>query len=100
MRVIGLLILLILSGCSAMNGDFTCSQEPGVMCRSLDQVNSMVNRGEIGGAPKLPPPPRLALEQQVVAVWLAPYEDQEGNYHDSTKIYTTIRPNRWEFQGV
>ncbi len=95
MRVIGLLMLLILSGCSAMNDNFTCSQEPGVMCKSLDQVNGMVNRGELGSTPKLPTP-RLALEQQVVAVWLAPYQDGEGNYHDSTKIYTTVAPNRWE----
>jgi conjugal transfer pilus assembly protein TraV len=88
--------LLILSGCSSMNGEFSCSEEPGVMCRSLDEVNSMVNRGELGSSPKLPNP-RLALEQQVVAVWLAPYQDGEGNYHDSTKIYTTVAPNRWEF---
>lgn len=43
-----LVLVAFLSGCAPMNSDFDCAMQPGVMCKSLDQVNAMVNRGELG----------------------------------------------------
>lgn len=42
------LALLMLASCVSMNSDFDCPMKPGVVCKSLDQVNSMVDSGQIG----------------------------------------------------
>lgn len=40
--------VLCLVGCSSMNSGFDCKNKPGVNCRSLGEVNEMINTGEIG----------------------------------------------------
>lgn len=42
-----LISALSLTGCTASNGGFQCPDKGGVMCKRLDQVNSMVDKGEI-----------------------------------------------------
>ena len=43
--------LLMLSGCSTMNDQFSCPMKPGVQCQSLDQVNAQIDKGEIKQLP-------------------------------------------------
>ncbi len=38
-----------LSGCASLNSNFDCPMKPGVMCQSLDQVNTQVDQGTLGG---------------------------------------------------
>lgn len=42
-----LLATSCLSGCASMNTDFDCPKASPVMCKSLDEVNEMVDYGEL-----------------------------------------------------
>lgn len=108
-----ILIAGLIGGCTTMNSKFTCKTSDGVMCRSLDDVNSMVDRGEIGensnkiahekyainftpnfsSSASLNKP--LRYNESVLRIWTAPYEDTSGNYHDASVFYTVIKPGAW-----
>jgi conjugal transfer pilus assembly protein TraV len=89
------MLLLLLNGCSSMNAQFDCPMQPGVHCESLDQVNSRVDRGEIGQeviATSLP----IRQHDTVLPIWIAPYEDNDGNYHKEQEIYAVLKPGHWQ----
>ena len=101
-----------IAGCTTMNSKFTCKTPDGVMCRSLDDVNGMVDRGEfnqhfvksenikntvdfsrVGASAAYPAPVRDG--ESVMRIWITPYEDNRGNYHADSFLYTVVKPNRW-----
>jgi len=102
---------MYLVGCATMNSKFTCKTSDGVMCRSLDDVNSMIDRGEftqrsqkenIKNALNFSPmmmhatyPNPIRDGETVMRIWVAPYEDNSGNYHADHVLYTVIKPNHW-----
>ncbi len=108
-----LTLITFLSGCSSMNSSFDCHNKPGVTCRSLDQVNDMVDRGLIGREINISKsnPAYLTMKElnkqnlnrlnslrqgeQVVRVWVAPYQDVSSNYHNESTLYTVVRKNNW-----
>lgn len=108
-------LLVGLMGCTSMNSKFSCPNKPGVNCRSLDQVNDMVDRGLVGmeethrsknlnkwsmqNINRQPPQSDvLRMGEQVVRVWIAPYQDVNNNYHNESIIYTVVRKNKWAVQ--
>jgi len=128
----GLLSLFSLSGCASLNSSFDCKKPPLVMCKSLDEVNTMVNRGELGRfsedadcptcsqsfknadspvAKTTPIPtgnfttpyPVAALNlgaplrygETVMRLWVAPYQDTNGNYYSPSELYTVVKPGHW-----
>lgn len=113
-------LLLLLSSCAEMNSKFDCPMKAGVSCESLDQVNERVDRGEIGSAKEMagrstlqtmsydPLPqtpcasfgkcsthPPLREGESVQHIWVAPFEDQSGNYHEDSSIYTVVKEGHW-----
>ena len=125
---------LLLSGCASINSDFDCPMKPGGMCKSLDHVNAMVDRGELGtNQPeadcvdcdktgkgtldqkesetnsggisdfKTPFPSKIGVQpgkplrysETVLQIWLAPYEDTQGNYHQESDVFTVVKPGHW-----
>lgn len=108
-------VLAVLVGCSSMNSKFDCPNKPGVNCKSLDQVNDMVDRGAIGRdisvkstrTPSFYPAyynnknnlvslnGSLRGGEQVMKIWVAPYQDVHNNYHNESTIYTVVRKNSW-----
>jgi conjugal transfer pilus assembly protein TraV len=101
----------MLSGCGELNSQFSCPRKPGITCQSLDQVNSMVDQGKLAEAkPKTLPSndPVLTVNvsysadevvsrspEQVMRLWVAPYQDDKGNYFSSTHVYHVIQPGHW-----
>lgn len=114
-------VLISLTGCAGMNSQFDCPMKPGVSCRSLDQVNAKVDRGEITGEsteltyhprPKYMSSHQTQLTQSVTfsglqtrkplrygesvqRIWIAPFEDTSGNYHQESDVYTIVKPGHW-----
>ncbi|MHB1948908.1 MAG: type IV conjugative transfer system lipoprotein TraV [Gammaproteobacteria bacterium] len=111
---------MLLNACSSLNSNFECPMKPGVRCESLDQVNAQVDRGEIGNAcpscvtlrQPISYPNKtssyfykneinlrnrepLRYGETVMRVWVAPYEDTSGNYHQESDIYTVVKPSHW-----
>lgn len=115
-----LLVLTGLQTACTMNSSFDCPNQAGVNCRSLDQVNSMVDSGQIRGRTQLAgesakvakianhpefepyaitngfiPGAPLRYGETVQRIWIAPYEDTEGNYHQDSFMYSIMQEGKW-----
>lgn len=100
-------LIIAISGCAQLNSQFDCPMKPGIRCESLDQVNARVDRGEIGyddletvnsyktnmDIPTTDVPNRV--NESVLRVWIAPFEDDHSNYHEESIVYTISQPGRW-----
>lgn len=115
------LIILNLSGCASMMSPPTCPDSTGLQCARVDQINHLVDSGQLGvpvsnvtptgTTPKgisgpydnfsTPYPSGLKTSQPlwngetVMRIWLAPYEDKQGNYHQASSIDTIVKPGHW-----
>ena len=36
--------------------------------------------------------------EKPLRVWIAPYQDQEGNFHEASVVHTVVRPGYWQIQ--
>ena len=116
LNMIVILMSLLVSGCAQLNSDFDCPMKDGVRCMSIHQVNEAVDRGALGDEPanitviqpsylqgdyiqykdgraSLSSP--IRKPEEVTHVWVAPYEDVNGNYHQASNVYTVSRPGFW-----
>lgn len=107
----GLSWLMLLTGCASMNNSFDCPLKSATRCESLDQVNTRIDRKEIGSEAgsgwKSPDPVWHAATGEVTPenpmrhpetiqqVWVAPYEDSQGNYHGESSVYAVMTPGFW-----
>lgn len=117
-----IMVSMLLGGCaSTMSGldggsQFSCKAPDGVTCSSLSGVyaNAVANnlpalqkngksgndekplagRNEIiGRAPTSGEP--IRTQPKVLRIWIAPWEDAEGDLHDQSYIYVVADPGRW-----
>jgi conjugal transfer pilus assembly protein TraV len=117
--ILVIVMTFILSACSSINSQFDCPMKEGIRCESIQSVNARVDRGEIGNNhlisnttnPVIHPitykdstfiknnysltGEPLRYSETVMRVWLAPFEDKEGNYHQESDIYTITRNGKW-----
>lgn len=114
---------LLLTACSSMNSNFDCPNKVGVLCKNLDQINEMVDRGQIQGqshtvsntardtstASTFQPFMTVANNysgaplrygETVQRIWVAPFEDTEGNYHQDSVIYAIVKEGHWLGQPI
>lgn len=115
-KVFLLLPLLVLTGCAELNSDFDCplKRKCGLRCQSLAEVNAAIDRGEIGAAEEdfkkrfcvrppvfhagnvIPSGEHVSRQpENIMRVWIAPYEDSSGNFHTSSNVYTVTHPGIW-----
>jgi conjugal transfer pilus assembly protein TraV len=119
----------LLSGCSTTSETFDCKEGKGVGCKSISEVNQMVNQGMIGieavgegsSVSTMPPPPLIILadkphemgikkpaeftfadgivvqriQEEPLRVWMAPFQDDQGNLHEASVIHTVLKPGYW-----
>ena len=112
-----LLTTLLLSGCSSYKSSFDCPAGVGVGCRSVSEVDALVEKGaltyksvnhEVGTEfddlhsthlqisnyplPLSKSGPHIQQpDSQRLKVWIAGYEDQEGTYHDPRIVHLSVR---------
>ncbi len=104
---ISLLLIVFVVGCANNTHKFDCKVGTGVGCKSITEVNTMVNKGF--GAEKalgdtIAPVKIVASEKNAITrikeeylrVWLAPFQDSQGNLHSSSTIYTVLTPGAWQ----
>lgn len=108
-----LVVAATLPGCASMNSEFNCPAGKGVGCKNIHDVNQMVNDGKLGGNEK---PDKFQVksvasiasdlsagstispkrtQEKTLSIWIAPYEDKNGNYHDATVIHTVVQSGSW-----
>jgi conjugal transfer pilus assembly protein TraV len=118
-HLIVLLIIPFLTACSNMNGGFDCPNKAGVLCKSIDQIDGMVDTGAIQshlrektiatGSDTEMTQTAVPLEalhvpvrqaESVVRIWIAPYEDTENNYHPGHPIYSVSDGGHWTMKPL
>ncbi len=117
------LAILTLAGCSTASESFDSEATKGVGSKSISQVNAMIDQGKIEGiagdnqahqviAPVMVqnPQPNLNPEtivlsdhsvihrqpEQHMRIWLAPFQDANGNFHEAAVVHTLQRPSFWQ----
>lgn len=121
-------LMMALTGCSTLTGidggsKFACKAPEGVVCSSLFGVYSnavadnlpsstrneqreavaeaapVANQGNSkiqGRVPSSGEPIRTG--QKVMRIWVAPFEDQDGDLHDQSYIYVVAHSGRWNIE--
>lgn len=144
--VLGIALCLNLCGCSTTSETFDCKAGKGVGCKSISEVNQMIDQGTLGNLvernmdlrsavqhsqPELPlmaaslstpliskdytTVERISLSQSIpfsntlavhriqeepLKVWIAPFQDAQGNFHEGSVIHTVIRPGHWHLKPL
>ena len=112
-------LLMLMSSCAELNSQFDCPMNSGIRCESITSINARVDRGELRECginsidnknfqvmPAYTPYPfnvprysskgePLRYAETVQRVWVAPFEDKQGNYHQDNDIYTVAKPGKW-----
>lgn len=114
-----------LTACSTVSESFDTEASKGVGARSISQVNGMIDRGEIPGVGSqeretktvsplvsTAPLPPVSLTpivlsdntvihrqaEQVMRIWIAPFQDASGNFFEASVVHTVHRPSFWSAQ--
>ena len=112
--------VMILSACSVPKESFDCPAGKGVGCRSISQVNEMVNQNKLNPNKKdiakasqdplastMPLSPEILssdgmiierIKEAHLRVWIAPYQDEQGQFHEGSIVHTVLRPGFWQVQ--
>lgn len=98
--------VLMLASCTTYQEGFDCAAVPGVGCKSITQVDRLIDQGKLGNdEDTLDEKERFSqrklsqeyesfdpsLKRQGVQVWLAPYEDENGTWHDSQTLFVPLK---------
>jgi hypothetical protein len=120
---LSLSLCILLAGCSLPSESFDCKEGKGVGCKSISQVNQLVNDGAVGASHDeelTPMPPPVIIQdsaspdstgmdlggepiiQRMSAehfrVWMAPFQDVRGNFHEGSVIHTLLKPGYWQIR--
>ncbi len=101
-----LFILPILNGCMTYSESFDCPPGRGVGCKSLSQVNDMVETGDLPlekinttrelnqkVTPESQKPEgwiEAKNHQHGLRIWVAGYQDEGGNLHGPSYVYASM----------
>jgi hypothetical protein len=125
-KILSLLVLLLgLTACSTASESFDTQASEGVGAKSISEVNRMIDRGDIPGVKgderdtkavsplvSTAPLPPVSLTpivlsdntvihrqaEQVMRIWIAPFQDQQGNFYEASVVHTVHRPSFWSAQ--
>lgn len=113
-RYIFAFFIPFLSGCAGMGSKFDCNVDSGGRCTPMNHINKMADYGAFNddhyykkrnlmqtrnkksgyplktfdGAP-------IRSGESIQQIWIGPYEDITGNYHEPSYVYTVIKPGKW-----
>lgn len=114
---------LWVSACTVGHEDFECPNDSaGYGCKSIKQVHELVNNktsdkvitpvvspvvGSIS-AQKLDTNTVSYSDAAMVdrtreeklRIWIAPFQDEQGNFHEPSVIHTVIRPSYWQMNTI
>lgn len=104
---------LFLSGCVGLESKFDCNVDSGGRCAPMHHINQMANYGffnnekkpyRVKGAAALEDTQYVKINneskplrsnEKIQQIWIGPYEDSNGNYHEGENVYTVIKKGGW-----
>jgi conjugal transfer pilus assembly protein TraV len=95
------------TACTTAKSTFDCPYGKGIGCHSITEVNQKINSGHLfnnktNTAPVLLeqlPNQQLQVQRITEAhlrVWIAPFQDEGGNFHEDAIIHAVLRPGFWQ----
>lgn len=120
---LGILSACMLSACTSNNELFDCPAGKGAGCKSIYEVNQMVDEGQFKGnrddaVSVLKPLAPIALNaeeasafsplfsapieripEQNLRLWIAPFQDEAGNLYEESAIHTVVQQGRWKLKS-
>lgn len=116
-KIIAGVLLMASAGCSSQSYKNDCPVGAGAHCKSITEVNKLVNSGELES--KIPnkkaEKPKVTLSinynlkektknkedvvrvpEQTGRVWMAGFEDEGGDYVKETYVYTVLEGGKWK----
>ncbi len=102
MKLLMVLLLTTLTGCSQR---FDCPYKDGVRCMRLSEVDKQISAGKLTQKPNAKPfkrgePQKISdspfrTQEEVLTVWIAPYQTEDGTYHEEKRLHFVARPAEW-----
>lgn len=113
------LLAPVLTGCAVGHTSFDCGKTSPARCQSLSKIDKLVSQGRLKQhkyakviRPKsyrynkpnytskisLPTPRSkhpLRASETVMRVWVAPFVDKQGDYHQPEYVYRVMKPGFW-----
>jgi conjugal transfer pilus assembly protein TraV len=117
-KTMSFLLFSLLTACGVSKENFDCKYGKGVGCRSISEVNTMVNEGQLRdpSKPLANQPKNSVLEKHSsefealnpvqriqeahLRIWVAPFQDEQGHFHEASVIHTVLCPGYWTIEGV
>lgn len=115
LKIVCLLAVVInTSGCALYSKEFDCKVDKGLGCKSISEVNQLVDNGALkevreNKSVNFPANAVCSLpiglsdqakiqrvQEEHLRVWIAPYQDEQGNFHEASLIHTVIKPGYWQ----
>lgn len=98
------MIPLLLSACSHTQDSFDCPEGKGLGCKSISDINQMMDKEVSFFSMKEMTQPVIMvdshqsverLKEEHLKVWIAPYQDDQGNLYDASTVHTVLRSGQW-----
>lgn len=92
--------LILLTGCAG-NQKFDCPHTGGVNCKSLAEVDNQISHSSSKEKavkklePKRAPDSPLRTSEEVLTLWVAPYQTEDGTLHEEKIMHFVARPAQW-----
>lgn len=115
--VLGMAILL--SACSVGHEEFDCPNSVGGYgCKGMKEVHELVNQKQSGEivTPVVKDVKAKTLSAHQIAqsddsiinrvkeeqlrVWIAPFQDEQGNFHEPSVVHTVVRSGYWQMNTL
>jgi hypothetical protein len=100
-----ILSLVFMVGCAGYNNSYKCDPAKGERCKSISTINKMIDSGAIksnttnsvvtNSKPMVIGGSVVRQPEIVMNVWLSPYTDQYGIYHNSNNLRAVVKEARW-----
>ena len=93
MKIISVLICVLMqTACTTMNSSFDCPNKAGVNCKSLDQVNNMVDSGQILGRTQMS---NISMEPPKIAEIAKVADGAEFESYPTLSSFSSGKPLRY-----
>lgn len=124
MKHLYLLTLLFLTACSTGQENFSTEPGKGFGWKSMQENHARIQQ-ELGGGVELTPTEPILLSsekseqreqvengktetssslqrrpEQTLRVWMAPYQDKAGDFHEESVIHTVVQSGQWVAEGI
>ena len=108
-----IVIINLITGCATSNEHFDCAYQAGIGCKSITAVNKLLDnqvsskelhhraviiKPATRGSLTNTKPQVQRITEQRLAIWLAPYQDAAGDFHEGARIHTVLVPGGWQLE--